>query len=236
VFDVPLDKMRMVKDAEGKTFRCHIALLGLFKDSEGSIVKKVTRDVPVSNALANLEATRAGHFIYTQHVLLPPGRYTFEAAVLDRESENLATGVKKQSVVVTAVDGAGLSLSSLTLVRKVTPKSEITDKEDPYEFEDGRVTPELTESVKGGKGANIGLYLTAYGVNETAKLVIDFVQDGKVVARSEPPFPKADSSGRVRCVATVPVEQLKPGQYEVYAKIFEGGKGVEERMLLQIEE
>jgi len=65
-------------------------------------VKKVTRDVPVTNSLANLDATRAGHFIYTQHVTLTPGRYTFEAAVLDRESENLQTGVKKQSVVVGA--------------------------------------------------------------------------------------------------------------------------------------
>jgi len=238
VFDVPLDKITMVKDEAAKTFRCHISLLGLFKDSQGSIVKKVTRDVPVNNALANLEATRAGHFIYTQHVLLPPGKYTFEAAVLDRESENLSIGVKKQSVIVTAPTAPDeLSLSSLTLVRKLGPKSEIVDAEDPYEFKDGRVTPELDESIKGGKGSSIAIFLVAYTSPSVgdAKLMIDFVQDGKVVARSEPPFPKPDAAGRVNYIAHVPVEELKPGQYEVYAKVFQGGKGVQERILIQIE-
>jgi len=36
VFDVPLDKITMVKDDAAKTFRCHISLLGLFKDSHGT--------------------------------------------------------------------------------------------------------------------------------------------------------------------------------------------------------
>jgi hypothetical protein len=29
---------------------------------------------------------------------------------------------------------------------------------------------------------------------------------------------------------------LKAGQYEIYAKVFENGKGVQERMILNIEE
>ena len=102
VFDVPLNDVTMVKDQAAQTFHCHLSLLGLFKDSQGGIVKKITRDVPVSNSLANLDATMAGHFIYTQHVSLPPGRYTLETAVLDRDSDRLLTGVKKQSVVVGA--------------------------------------------------------------------------------------------------------------------------------------
>lgn len=56
VFDVPLKDITMVKDTTAKSFRCNLALLGLFKDSQGEIVKKVTRDVPVTNSLENLEA------------------------------------------------------------------------------------------------------------------------------------------------------------------------------------
>jgi VWFA-related protein len=239
VFDVPLKDITMVKDQAAKTFRCHLALLGLFKDSQGAIVKKITRDVPVTNSLANLDATLAGHFIYTQHVTLAPGKYTLETAVLDRDSEKLLTGVKKQSVVVSAPGPATeLAMSSLTLVRKVAPANpQVDDSADPFEFEGGRVTPELNESVKGGKGSNIGVYLIAYTQpDRDTKLFIDFVQDGKVVARSEPALPKPDKTGRIQVVANVPVDTLKAGQYEVYAKIFEAGKGIQERMLINIEE
>ena len=52
VFDVPLKDITMVKNASAKTFRCNLALLGLFKDSQGEIVKKLTRDVPVTNSRA----------------------------------------------------------------------------------------------------------------------------------------------------------------------------------------
>ena len=229
----------MVKDPVSKTFRCHLALLGLFKDSQGEIVKKVTRDVPVTNSLDNLEATLAGHFIYTHHVVLPPGKYTFEAAVLDRESDKLLTGVKKQSVIVAATpDPSALSMSSLTLVRKLAPSNSPTaDAEDPFEFQGGRITPELNEAISGGKGAMAGIYLVAYvQKNEEAKLAIDFLQDGKLVARSEPPMPPPDASGRIHYVANVPVESLKPGPYEVCAKVVQGRKAVEERMFINIVE
>ena len=76
------------------------------------------------------------------------------------------------------------------------PQTDSADTTDPFEFSGGRVTPELNETVKGGKGSSIGLYLVAYTQpGEDAKLVIDFVQDGKVVARSEPPLPSRIQRG-----------------------------------------
>ena len=239
VFDVPLKDITMVKDASARTFRCNLALLGLFKDSQGEIVKKLTRDVPVTNSLDNLPATLEGHFIYTAHVSLPPGKYTFEAAVLDRESDHLRAGVRKQSVMVAAPPAPSeLSLSSLTLVRKLAPPSSpISDDEDPFEFKGGRVTPELSDTITGGKGAAIGVYLVAtVERDQDAKVTFDFVQDGKPVARSEPPLPKADDFGRIHVVANLPIESLKPGPYEVYAKLLQGGKSVQERLFINIVE
>ncbi|HEY3738924.1 MAG TPA: VWA domain-containing protein [Bryobacteraceae bacterium] len=239
VFDVPLKGITMIKDEAAKTFRCHLSLLGLIKDSQGVIVKKITRDVPVSNSLSNLDATLAGHFIYTQHVTLAPGKYTLETAVLDRESDKLLTGVKKQVLVVAQpAPSSDLSMSSLTLVRKLAPLDpDAIDLTDPFEFSGGKVTPELNESVQGGKGSSIGLYLIAYTQPEQdAKLVIDFIQDSKVVARSESALPKADGHGRIHYAANVPIDSLKPGQYELYAKVIQSGKGVQERMLVDIEQ
>ncbi len=231
-FDVPLKDMTMVRDS--KTFRCDVAVLGLFKDARGEIVKKVTRDAPVTNSLENLAATLAGHFIYTTHVALPPGKYTFEAAVLDRESDRLLTGVKKQSFIVP--EPREFFVSSLTLVRKLSATA-IPNTEDPFEFSGGRVTPELNETVAGGKGASIGIYFVAQVPdNEAAKLAVDFLQDGKVVARIEPALPKPDAKGSIRFVAYVPIGILKPGDYEVSARLTQGGRAAQERMFLSITE
>ena len=230
VFDVPLKDVTIVKDSAAKTFRCNLAILGLFKDSQGEIVKKVSRDVPVSNSFSNLEATLAGHFIYTQQVSLAPGKYTFEAAVLDRESDKLLTGVKKQSLVVPASVPI-----ALTLVRKVTPPRLPPDAEDPFEFPGGRVTPELKEAISGGKGATLDLYLVAQIPGGMAGgLAIDFMQDGKLIARSEPKLPAADASGRVAYVTTLPVDSLKPGPYEVWARLSQGAFAAQERIFIDI--
>ena len=232
VFDVPLENVTLTK--EEARFRLHTALLGLVKDSTGAIVQKVSRDLNSTGPMENYDATRAGHFIYTQYMALAPGRYTFESAVLDRESMKM--GVKKQAVVI-APPGKDLAISSLTLVRKLAKPDKVGDVDDPFEFKGGKVTPELNEAVKGGKGAGIGLYFVVYAQkNQETKFSLEFMQDGKMVAKSDLPIPKADDNGRIHYVASLPIEALKAGQYEVLAKVFQSGKGVQERMMLTIEE
>jgi hypothetical protein len=129
-------------------------------------------------------------------------------------------------------------LSSLVLVRKLSaPANPATDRDDPLEFKEGRVTPELNESVPGGKGATIGLYFVGYvPQDQSAKVTIDFVLDGRLVARSEPPVPPADEKGRIHFVTNLPIESLKPGQYELYVRLAQGGKAAQERLLVNIEE
>ena len=233
VVDVPIDQVALVSDEAHQSFRMHLSVLGLFKDASGAIVRKITRDVPAKGKLENLRATRAGHFIFTQQVELPPRRYTLETAVFDRES--LTIGTRKQAVIVPEA-AAGLSLSSLSLVRKVGAV-ETPDRESPYEFAGTKVTPELNDTIKGGPGGSLGVYMVVYGHqrDRPATLTIDFVQDGKLMARSEPAIPEAVADGRIPVLAQLPIEALKPGAYEVHAKVFQGGRGAEERMLIRIE-
>ena len=234
VFDVPLENVTLTKDEAEKKFRIHTAILGLVKDSTGAIVQKISRDVNSNGSLENYDATRAGHFIYTQYMTLTPGRYTLESAVLDRESMKI--GAKKQAVIVVPPT-KDLAISSLTLVRKLAQPAQVGDVEDPFEFKGGKVTPELNESVKGGKGSGIGVYFVVYAQQGAeAKLSMEFMQDGKLVAKSDLPMPKPDADGRINYVASLPIEALKAGQYEVLAKVFQSGKGVQERMMLTIEE
>ncbi len=225
-------QITLTTDAADGVFRMHLSVLGLFKDASGAIVQKVTRDVPAKGKLENLQATRLGHFIFTQQVELPPGNYTLETAVFDRE--RLRIGTKKQAVVVPA--SAGLSLSSLSLVRKVGAV-ETPDRESPYEFAGTKVTPELSQTMKGGPGGSLGIYMVVYGHqrDRPATLTIDFLQDGKLVARSEPALPAAAEDGRIPVLAQLPIGTLKPGPYEVRAKVFQDGRGADERIFIQIE-
>lgn len=123
-------------------------------------------------------------------------------------------------------------------MRKLAPPNpQNSGSEDPFEFKGGRITPELNDTIAGGKGATVVIYLVAYLLkNQDARLAIDFVQDGKVVARSEPPMPPPDESRQIHFVANLPVESLKPGQYEVWARVVQDGKGAEERLFITIVE
>ena len=85
--------------------------------------------------------------------------------------------------------------------------------ESPYEFSGLKVTPELNRTVKGGAGGRLGVYLVVYGQKgRPATLTIEFLQDGEVVARSEPPVPDAAEDGRIAVLAQVPIHTLKPGR------------------------
>lgn len=240
VIDVPMNEITFAK--ETPNFRTHFSVLALVKDSTGAVVQKLSRDFPIQGSVENLDATKAGHFIFTQHVDLAPGRYTLETAVLDREAAKV--GAKKQSIIVVE-PSRDLGMSSLALVRSVGAAAQPVDPEDPFQFTGGKVTPSLDDTVKGGQGANLSLYFTAYlgrpvlptanAQPETAKLTLEFLQDGKAVARAEQLLPQADDAGRVKYIAQMPIGTLQAGQYEMRATVSHSGKAVQDRMMVNIE-
>jgi hypothetical protein len=55
------------------------------------------------------------------------------------------------------------------------------------------------------------------------------------VARSEPPIAEPRDDGRIPVLAQVPIHTLKPGSYEVHARVSQAGRGAEGRMIIEIE-
>ena len=49
-------------------------------------------------------------------------------------------------------------------------------------------------------------------------------------------LPKADATGRIHLVANLSIESLKPGAYEVYAKLFQGARSAQELLFVNIAE
>ena len=87
------------------------------KDADGQVAGKVSRDLANDIPSDKFEAFTRGDLIFAQPMLLAPGRYTVETAVLDRE--NGAASVKR--VVLVASDTPGVGLSGVVPVRRVDP-------------------------------------------------------------------------------------------------------------------
>ncbi|HBY62127.1 MAG TPA: hypothetical protein DEH78_20085, partial [Solibacterales bacterium] len=237
VIDVPLDQIQFRKEAEKGVYSAHFSVMAIVKSQSGEIITKFSRDVPTQGPLANLEAVRASRFIYTQRTELPPGRYTLETSVLDRAAEK--AGAKRQALVV--APRKGLSMSGLAFVRSMNRAeahpADVLD--DPFEVPAGRITPGLDDTVKAGKDAALALYFTLYSdqrSTEPTVLAIEFLQDGKPVARAEPQLPPADEHGRIPYIANSSLGSLKPGQYEIRVTARQGVAAVQDHTYITVVE
>src|SRR5260370_19072812 len=90
VIDVPLEGIEFTKDETNHVYQTHFSVLALFKDAQGSIVRKFSQDVARQRPLDSLGAFKMGHFIYSQHAPLAPGRYTLETVRADRKTAKIS--------------------------------------------------------------------------------------------------------------------------------------------------
>jgi VWFA-related protein len=225
VVDVPMDQMGFYADPVAGTYRAHLGVLALFKNPKGEVVQKLSIDVPSQGPAEKMNAVRAGHFIYTQHVELAPGRYTLETAVLDRESMKI--GGKRASVLVEPA--AGLGMSGLVLVRSVAQRGENSDPEDLFQFPGGKVTPGLDDNVE-RQPAGVPVYFTVYTDGSAAASpagTLEWLRDGKPVARGELKLPAADPAGRISYIAEAPLEYMASGQYDLQVTVRQGTHAVQ---------
>jgi len=236
VIDVPLEGIEFVSDELHGSYQLHFSVLAIYKNASGEVLQKLSQDVPQKGPLDKLDGFKKGHFIYTRYVELPPGRYTLETALFDRQAGKVSA--KKASVIVPPPSN-GVAISSLALVRGLAPGAVAEDAADPFEFTGGKVTPSLDDTVKAGPGANLSLYFTVYPVATSPtppELAIEFLQDGKPVGRGEPKLPAADKWGRIPYIAASSIESLKPGQYEIRATVTQDHKAASERALITVEQ
>jgi hypothetical protein len=103
--------------------------MAVLRDASGEVVQKLSRDLPLKGPAAQAAQVKQGNFIYKEHFTAPPGRYTLETAVMDREANKM--GTKKASLVV-APKQPGVSMSNVVLVRRYQPKA--TDMEPDEDF------------------------------------------------------------------------------------------------------
>lgn len=236
VFDVPMENVDFQKNEVAKAYQMHFSVIALVKDAQGTIVQKLSQDVPQQVPLDKIDAFKAGHFIYSKPAALMPGRYTLETAVADRNTSKY--GAKKTVIVIPPEDTVGIS--SVVRVRSVTPKAAgaAASPTDPFDVSTGKISPGLDETVKGGPGQTLSFFYTIYtpaGTKTVPDVSMEFYKDGQLLGKATPPLPVPDAQGTIPYIASFPLDPFKPGSYELKVVVSMNGKVASERAGFTVE-
>jgi VWFA-related protein len=229
VIDVPLTSFKLQEDKATAIFEGRFSYLAVVKNSNGEVLKKFGNEIPLKVPSAKMAALAQSHFIYTERVDLPPGRYTLETAVMDEQGETVSAD--KRSILIAPTEGK-LGLSSVAVIRTLKDRDPSTTAADPWVMGDKVVSPTLEPEVKKATTSSLPFYLVVYpnlaqkGV--APELTMEFTKDGQLLGSGPAQLPAADKDGRIQYVAQVPVQQLPTGNYSVRFVVKQGDESVDE--------
>jgi VWFA-related protein len=198
-----------------------LSLLARVLDADGGLVARMSHDTPLEGTDTEVEAMRTRSLVVKRPLRLAPGRYTLEAAVLDRASSTVGA----RRVPFEVPDQAGLTLGSLTVVR---PEPLPEGADDLLRFGDIRGMPRLGEAVEAREGEVVGVFLTLRPGDGPARprLTLEVSRDGQVVSRSEPELPPPEAAGRIAYLGQLPAREFSAGRYVVHATARQGSEEV----------
>lgn len=230
--EVPLHGLQPKTDPAKNTLNVHFSLAALVKDSRGEVVQKVTRDRSLQ---VTPEQLKMGNFVEKMIVTIPPGKYSLESAVMDRESSKLGASRSEFSV---APHAKGVAISSIAALRSYTPNAKNLDPNEPFQFQGGSITPTLNTSVPAVENAMLRLFFTIYqdpSISSKATVEVEFLLNGQSLQKVPLPLPDADAQGRIPYVLTIPAAAIPPGVYQVRATTQQGGTSASAETEVKIE-
>jgi VWFA-related protein len=217
LMEVPLREL--LPKQNGKALGVHCSLGALVKDSKGEVVQKITRD---RSFQVTEEQQRLGNFLDKTEVLLAPGKYTIDSAVIDQEGAKI--GVQHSEFAVPART-PGVVISSLLPMRSYTPNVKGLDAAEPFQFQGGSITPTMDIVVKKAPNSALRLFFTVYpAAGNAAKPSVDveFLLAARVLTKVPMQLPAPDSMGRIPYLMTIPAESIPAGEYEIRATARQG--------------
>jgi VWFA-related protein len=232
--EAPLKGLTFIPQPDQKSSAVDAALLAIVKNSSGDIVEKFSKDFAVQVALDKVSAYKEGNLVQTFRTELPPGAYTLEAVVMDRNDNK--TCVMKTPLTVPAPSGK-LSMSDVVVVRRTEA---IKDNQmlDAFYLPGGKVVPTLMHTLKGGPGNILPFYFSVYpdrSVKDAPKLTMSFYKEGQFLATAEAPLPAPQADGHIPYIANLPADNFTPGTYEIRIGVTQGSLKAEEKVAIQVD-
>ena len=235
LIDMPLSNITLRENGDKSRILGGLAYVALIKDARGMVVKKLQGDMPLELTRDQVISLKLSRFTDVEYFDVPPGYYTIEAAVLDKQSGR--TNARRNAMFVPR-QGVGLAMSSVALIRKWRPKEPDAAPDDPFVIGDKSVTPTLLPKINKSASSSLPFYVVVYPNAKNAEkpeMYIEFNRDGflKRVAASALEAP--DAQGRVQYVANAPIGQFDPGNYAVRFVVKQGTEKAEENFSVLLE-
>ena len=224
-FELPGAKLGSTADPARKTHKFEVSLFALVRDADGQVVDKYSLDMPYYIADANLAAVRATPLTYTHPLDLPPGHYTVETSVVDREGSQ-ATAETAQIDIPPLSKGVGIS--SLVVVDHVEAANAQADAADPLVFKGKHVIPLVSATVDPANKRYV--YFVVYpdkSNTEKPKIHVEFKTGGQVFAESTADLPAADPTGTIPMFVAA---ATRPGNCELQITALQGRESATERI------
>ena len=233
--DVPLQDLTFVQKRPD-AWEGHLSYVVLVKNGKGEVIKKFQNEIPMNIPAAKIQAAKTSHFTYTEHLELPPGHFSVQAAALDSESENRVSA-RNTSLFVPA-PSSSLSLSSVVFVRNMKDKDASTGADDPLAYGSKVIWPELRPVVAKQTGANLAFYVVIYQDHDlpsSPKLALEFSKDGQLLGQTSLDLPASTGvEGRIPYLGTIPLASLNPGDYTIRFIVQQGSETAEESASLTV--
>jgi VWFA-related protein len=231
VVEVPMSQIELSPDENTKLFSAHVSIVAQIKDSRGAVVEHFSEDLPRHGALALIEQARAEVITMQRHFTAPPGNYTLETLVLDRNSGQ-AGGYRQRLQISKSV---GPDISDIVVVRRETPYEAETDSAEPLRYENSQIVPSLSEQLP-QLSHTIPLFFIAHPdpKRERPTIELEVRRNGEPVMRG-PLQVNATATGPVPYLARLSGTSLEPGDYEIAVVLSQGSVVVRRSMHLHID-
>jgi VWFA-related protein len=221
-FDLPGAQLGATADAARKLHKFQISLLALIRDANGEVVDKYSLDKPYYIPDANLAAVRAERLTLTHAFDLPPGKYTVDAAVVDREGAQASSQAGTFEIPAAP---KGVAISSLAMVDHLDAV-ETPDSSDPFTVKDKHVVPMVQAAVS--PSTKRWIYFVVYkdkDSQEKPKIHVEFKSGGQVIADQMSALPEADKNGAIAMLIAAP---SRPGNCELDVTAMQGSESASE--------
>jgi hypothetical protein len=236
VVDLSTAPLTFQPAADGKTYSSDFAVLVRFLDQANQVARQVSQHYEVNGPIANITHAKQGEVIFYREPELRPGVYRMETVVFDAPSGK--SSVRLSTVEVPAVNANGLRVSSLVLVKraeKVDPKDRRA--ENPLLVKDVVLYPNLGEPVS-KTAKELGFYFAVYPAKAgpAPESALQLLLNGEPVAQVPLTLATPDSSGRIQQLGRLPLDQIKPGSYELSVIVKQGTTAISRSTLVTIKD
>ncbi|HEV3471431.1 MAG TPA: VWA domain-containing protein [Pyrinomonadaceae bacterium] len=216
VVEVPEGAVTFATDQAKKTYQTDFSVVVLLKDRSQRVVRKLSNQYRLSGPAGEMEAARRRQILFYREADLAPGRYTLAVAAYDALSGKGGTVADGLEVVG---PGQGLRLSSLAIVKRVERLSEAEQKRPhPFHFSEALIYPSVGEPLRKSVEKQLPFFLTVYTAADAKaapKLTVEILQSGRPIGRAALELPLPDAEGRIKYASSLPLDKLRPGDYEL---------------------